>query len=190
MPTIAGELQTRTEDATACAGLSDFRCGDGRMGVEATVDEIIADYISGEDLSVTTRITREVASRAIVGIAGIKRRGIRLRHPRLEEDAYRDAALIEVLALNAPYRGGYVARDGQPLSQMILTDALRYIASLFEGRTPPVQAVISPENRPSRSMVEAQGFVMLEPPTMPDLLYVRPRDLPIADPARVIGKGD
>lgn len=179
MPTLAGELQTHTEDAASCVGLPDFRCGDGRLRAEAAVEEIIEEYRSGEDLSVVTRVTRELPSGAIVGIAGIKRRGLRLRHPRLQEDAYQDAALMEVVALNAPYRGRYETRAGQPLSQFILVDALNHVASFSDGGIPPVQAVISPENLPSQAMAEAQGFVMLDPPTMPDRLYVRPRNLKI-----------
>jgi len=178
MPTIAGELQTRTEDPTACDGLSDFRCGDGRLKAEAAVEDIVAEYRSGEDLSVITRVTREFPSGAIVGVAGIKRRGLRLRHPRLREDAYRDAALIEVVALSAPYRG-HATSNGQPLSQLVLTDALSHIASISDEGIPPIQAVISPENRPSIAMVETHSFVMLDPPTLPDRLYVRPRDLRI-----------
>lgn len=185
MPTIEGELRTQTEDPRNCPGLVDFRCGDGRLPAEAVVEEIILGYRTFENRSLSVRVTRE-DSGAIVGLAGIKKRGIRLRnYPFLQQDAYRDATLIEVLALNEPYRGGggWVNDQGVPVSQVVLMDALAFIDGLFEGPIRPVQAIIAPENRPSRDLVEYHGFSMAEPPTAKNLLYVRPRGLEIRDPS-------
>jgi hypothetical protein len=177
MPTIAGELETCTEDATNCDDLVDFSCGDGRLPAEQTVEKIVAAYRSGRQ-SATLRVTREMPCRTLVGLTAIEWKGPVLRNPRFPMDGYGDAAYIAVLTLSEQYRGGYRSKGGTPLSRVLLIDALHHIADRNGGAVPPVQAIIESANAPSRALFESLGF---EQPvvTSPDLLYVRPRGLPI-----------
>jgi hypothetical protein len=63
-----------------------------------------------------------------------------------------------------------------------MKDALDYIDSDTASEMPPVQAIIDPQNAPSRSLCEHFGFIQ---PIMtePDLWYVRPRGLPLEEPS-------
>lgn len=126
----------------------------------------------------TLRVTREMPQRALVGVTAIERPGLVLRHPSLNGNAFADAAYIAVLSLAEEYRGGYRSKDDEPLSHILMKDALRYIGAKTEGEIPPVQAIIDPQNVPSRSLCEHFGFI--QPiVTEPDLWYVRPRGLPL-----------
>lgn len=186
MPTIAGELQTSTEDATQCEGLADFSCGDGRLIAEGAVNRIVAGCRNGKLGESTLRVTRELPQGALVGLAAIEWPGLLFRHPSLDGDAYADAAYIVVLSLAEDYRGGYRTKDGEPLSHVLMGDALRHIASESDGEIPPVQAIIDPNNGPSRALADHFGFI--QPlVTKPDLWYVRPRGLPLEEPT---GKGN
>lgn len=182
MPTIAGELQTCTEDATECDDLVDFSCGDGRLSAEAAVERIVAGCRSGGLPGVTLRATREVPPGTLVGITAIEWPGLVLRHPDFPGDAYADAAYIAVLTLSEQYRGGYRTQDGEPLSHALMADALRSIALAVDGEIPPVQAIVDPLNAPSRALCAHFGFI--QPiVTEPDLWYVRPRGLPLGEPS-------
>jgi hypothetical protein len=181
MPTIAGELQTSTEDATGCDDLVDFSCGDGRLAAEGAVERIVAGCRAGKLPNVTFRVTREVPPGTLVGVAAIEWPGLVLRHPSLNGDAFADAAYIAVLSLNEAYRGGYQTNEGKPLSHVLMTDALRHIGLKADSQMPPVQAIIDPRNRPSLALCEHFGFIQpIE--TEPDLWYVRPRGLPLEGP--------
>jgi hypothetical protein len=181
MPTIAGKLQTSTEDAAECDELVDFSCGDGRLAAEGAVERIVAGCRAGKLQNVTFRVTREVPAGTLVGVTAIEWPGLVLRHPSLNGDAFADAAYIAVLSLSEAYRGGYRTKEGKPLSHVLMTDALRHIGSEIDGEMPPVQAIIDPQNRPSKALFEHFGFIQpIE--TEPDLWYVRPRGLPLEAP--------
>jgi hypothetical protein len=186
MPTIAGELQTSTEDATECEDLADFSCGDGRLSAEGAVNRIVTSCRNGKLPGVTLRVTREHPPGSLVGVAAVEWPGLVLRHPGLKGDAYADAAYIAVLSLTSAYRGSYRTKEGEPLSHILMGDALRHIASKSDGEIPPVQAIIDPGNGPSKALVEHFGFIqpLL---TEPDLWYVRPRGLPLEEPAEEKG---
>jgi len=112
----------------------------------------------------------------LVGIAAVEWPGLVLRHPSLNGDAFADAAYIAVLSLAEEYRGGYRTQADEPLSHALMKDALQYIETSAEGEMPPVQAIIDPQNSPSRRLCEAFGFT--QPIiTEPDLWFVRPRGL-------------
>jgi ribosomal protein S18 acetylase RimI-like enzyme len=180
MPEIAGELQTCTESTDECTELAEFSCGDGRHPAEAAVERIVADHCGNKRSDISLLVTREMPSKALVGLAIIHWKGLVLEHPSFDDDGYEDATYIAVLALSAQYRGGYTLPDGTPLSSILLREALRHIAEEAEGEIPPVQAVIEPSNGLSRALVESFGFVQpIE--TSPDLLYVRPRGLTVED---------
>lgn len=180
MPTIAGELQTCTEDATECGDLVNFSCGDGRLSAEAAVERIVAGCRSGKLPGATLRVTRETPQGMLVGITAIEWPGLVFRHPDFPGDAYVDAAYIVVLTLSEQYRGGYRTQGGEPLSHALMTDALRSIALAVDGEMPPVQAIVDPRNVPSRTLCEHFGFN--QPiQTEPDLWYVRPRGLPLEE---------
>jgi hypothetical protein len=182
MPTIAGELRTSTEDATQVEDLAEFSCGDGRLAAERTVENIVAAYHSGRQQA-TLRVTREVPDGALVGVVAIEWKGAVLRNPLFPVDAYSDAAYIAVLTLSGQYRGGYTTQDGASLSHALLLDALQHIADVNDGSMPPVQAIIEAANAPSRALFESFGFT--QPiVTSPDLLYIRPRALPIQEGSR------
>ena len=180
MPTIAGELHTSTEDATDCDDLAEFSCGDGRLAAEGAVERIVGNCRIGKLPDVTLRVTREMPQRALVGVTAIEWPGLVLRHPSLNRDAFADAAYIAVLSLAEEYRGGYRSKDDEPLSHVLMKDALQYIDSETDGAIPPVQAIIDPQNVPSRNLCERFGF-MQSIPTEPDLWYVRPRGLPLPE---------
>lgn len=190
MPSVVGELRTSTEDATQCEDLADFSCGDGRLTAEGAVNRIVASCRNGKLPDTALRVTREHPPGALVGLSAIEWPGLVLRHPELNGDAYADAAYIAVLSLAAAYRGGYETPAGEPLSHVLMKDALGHIASESGGEMPPVQAIIDPNNGPSRTLVEHFGFI--KPlPTEPDLWYVRPRGLPVEEPAeREEGDGE
>lgn len=177
MPTIAGELRTSTEDASECDELTGFSCGDGRLAAEATVERIVAAYCSGEQ-NATLRVTREMPEETLVGVVAIEWKGPVLRNPLFPVDAFGDAAYIAVLTLSEHYRGGYKTQESTPLGRALLLDALRHISEVTDGAIPPVQAIIEAANAPSRALFESFGF---KQPiiTSPDLLYIRPRGLPI-----------
>lgn len=176
MPTIAGELRTSTEDAEDCEGLDGFSCGDGRLVAEGAVERIISNCHNGKLSKATLRVTREMPQSTLVGIAAVEWPGLVLRHPSLNGDAFADAAYIAVLSLAEEYRGGYRTQTGEPLSHVLMKDALQHIESSAEGAMPPVQAIIDPQNPPSRHLCEAFGFI--QPlVTEPDLWFVRPRGL-------------
>jgi hypothetical protein len=182
MPTVAGELRTSTEDATQCEDLADFSCGDGRLTAEGAVNRIVASCQNGKLPGATLRVTREYPPGALVGLSAIEWPGLVLRHPELNGDAYADAAYIAVLSLTEAYRGSCQTPAGEPLSHVLMKDALAHIASESGGEMPPVQAIIDPSNDPSRVLVEHFGFT--KPlPTEPDLWYVRPRGLPLEEAA-------
>ena len=175
MPTIEGELQTYTEDATECVELDNFSCGDKRHSYEETVDKIVAKYHALAPPGVTLRVTRELPSRTLVGLSIISWKfGPKLRHRLIKEREYDDAAYVDVLALSDQYRGGFTCKDGTPVSDFLMTETLRYIEE-HEGEMPIVQVLIEPENDPSRHLCVRHGF---EQPfvTAPDLLYIRRRD--------------
>lgn len=178
MPEIAGELQTCTESTDECIELAEFSCGDGRHPAEAAVERIVADHCGNKRSDISLLVTREMPSKALVGLTIIHWKGLVLEHPSFDEDAYEDAVYIAVLALSAQYRGGYTLPDGTPLSSILLREALCHLAEGTENEIPPVQAVIEPSNGLSRALVESFGFVQpIE--TSPDLLYVRPRGLAV-----------
>jgi hypothetical protein len=177
MPAIAGELRTSTEDAAVCPGLADFSCGDGRIKAEKTVDGIVEDYANGLIASVTLRVTREYPSKRLVGVVGIEDGGVGYDHPLFQMEDWTDPVYLAVITLSASYRGSYVSRDGVPLSRVLMRDALEFLASREGGVVPSVQAVIAKENSPSRALAQFFGFEMI--PTAGDLLYVRPKGLPI-----------
>ncbi len=178
MPTIEGELQTRTEDAERCAELSHFSCGDGRLDAEGVVESIVAEHHAGEHPLATLRVTRLLPSGSLVGLTAIEWKGVHFEHPLFPMAAYRDAAYVAVIALSAQYRGGYTSCDGLSLSDVLLIDVLRHICLSRNGTMPPVQALIAPDNWPSRNLFARYGFV--QPiVTEPDLLYIRPRNLAV-----------
>lgn len=173
MPIIEGDLQTATETAQECTELASFSCGDKRYAYEATVERIVARHRDqGLHGNVTLRVTRELPSRALVGLSIISwKAGPILRHRLIPVDEYMDAAYVHVIALSKDYRGRYTCRDGTPLSDFIVMETLRHIEE-HEKNMPIVQALIEPDNDPSRDMCARHGF---EQPfvTAPDLLYVR-----------------
>lgn len=59
MPIIAGELQTDTENATDCADLATFSCGDKRHSYEDTVERIIARHHAGTHPYADNDLTRD-----------------------------------------------------------------------------------------------------------------------------------
>jgi hypothetical protein len=182
MPTVAGELRTSTEDATDCEDLAEFSCGDGRLAAEGAVNRIVAGCRNGKLPGATLRVTREHPPGALVGLSAIEWPGLVLRHPNLNGDAFADAAYIAVLSLAEAYRGSYETATGEPLSHVLMKDALGHIANKSGGEMPPVQAIIDPKNGPSRVLVEGFGFI--KPlPTEPDLWYVRPRGLSLEESA-------
>lgn len=177
MPTIAGDLQTCTEDCADCAAdLVAFSCGDGRNPAERAVEQIVSAYAQGAGKAVTLRVTREQPGNALVGLVALGKPGLVIDHPLLA-DAFKDAAYVSLLTLAAAYRGGYRTKDGRMLSQVLLADALTYVDAASEADEMPfVQAIIEPGNTPSRTLFESYGF---ESPieTKPDLWYVRPQGL-------------
>ncbi len=177
MPTVAGELRTSTEDAGDCAELASFACGDGRIEAEETVNAIVTGYATGAGSPSFLRVTREHPSGNLVGVVGVKDGGVGYDHQLFQMADWKDPVYIAVIALSAQYRGGFKAQDGSPLSHVLLRDALRFAASREAGTVPSMQAVIAPDNTPSRRLFEEHGFEMI--PTNPDLLYVRPRGLAI-----------
>jgi hypothetical protein len=182
MPTIAGELSTSTEDATECADLAEFSCGDGHLAAEGVVERIISACRTGEKEVVTFRVTREMPPGHLVGLAAIDWPGLVYRSPAFPRDAFEDAAYIAVISLAARYRGGYTTADGKPLSHVLLADALEHISADSESEEmPPVQAIIEPANVRSRALFEHFGFIQ-PVVTSPDLWYLRPRGLPLGEP--------
>lgn len=177
MPRVTGELQTCSENASESADLTRFSCGDGRSSAEATVNEIVASYATGLNSFATVRVTREMPSGALVGLVAIEDGGLGYDHPLFRMKDWKDPVYIAVLTLSATYRGGYLDKDGNPLSHTLLRNALQFIAAREGGPVPSAQAVIAPDNEPSRRLFEAFGFEMI--PTTPELLYVRPRGLAI-----------
>jgi hypothetical protein len=176
MPIIAGELQTDTENATDCADLANFSCGDKRHSYEDTVERIIARHHAGTHPYADTslRVTREMPAGTVVGLSIILwKYGPRIRHRWLPEDQYKDAAYIDVLTLSENYRGegGYKCQDGTPASDFVLAEALRHIEE-HEGKMPVVQGMVERDNDLSRDLLARHGF---EQPfvTPGDLLYVR-----------------
>ncbi|HEV7515779.1 MAG TPA: hypothetical protein VGR07_05725 [Thermoanaerobaculia bacterium] len=182
MPTIAGELRTSTEDPQECEDLVGFSCGDGRLAAEGAIERIVSSCRTGKLPDATLRVTREMPQGALVGVTAIEWPGLVLRNPLLNGDAFADAAYIAVLSLVEEYRGGYRTQEGEPLSHVLMKDALDYIDSDTASEMPPVQAIIDPQNAPSRSLCEHFGFIQ---PIMtePDLWYVRPRGLPLEEPS-------
>lgn len=177
MRPIAGELVTSTEEAADCTDLVDFSCGDGRIGAEETVDGIVEDYVNGLMTDVTVRVTREHPSGALVGLVGLEDGGVGYDHQLFRLDDWKDPVYLAVLTLSVAYRGSCTTKDGVPLSHALMADALSFLAAREGGEVPSVQAVIARDNRPSRALAERFGFEPI--PTLGDLLYVRPRGLPI-----------
>lgn len=177
MPVIAGELRTSTEGAADCSGLDEFSCGDGRIDAEETVEDIVGDYAGGLNSFVTLRVTRELPKGDLVGVAGIEDGGVGYDHPLFQMDDWKDPVYLAVLTLSAAYRGRFVTQDGTPLSHVLMRDALEFLSSQNGGVVPSVQAVIAQENAPSRILAQAFGFEMI--PTLGNLLYVRPKGLPL-----------
>jgi len=178
MPVIAGELGTSTEGADDCAELSAFTCGDGRIGAEQTVDEIVKGYTAAEGAALPTlRVTREHPSGSLVGLVAIKDGGVGYEHPLFQMPDWTDPIYIAVLTLSSAYRGGYRLQDGTPVSHVLLRDALSFTASKNGGEVPTLQAIIAPENGSSRILFQEHGFEMI--PTSPELLYIRPKGLAI-----------
>jgi hypothetical protein len=176
MPIIAGELQTDTENATECADLANFSCGDKRHSYEDTVERIIARHHAGTHphADASLRVTREMPAGTLVGLSIILWKfGPRIRHRWFPEDQYKDAAYIDVLALSEHYRGegGYECQDGTPVSDFVLAETLRHVEE-HEGRMPVVQGMVESDNELSRELLVRHGFE--QPFVMPgDLLYVR-----------------
>jgi hypothetical protein len=178
MPVIAGELRTSTESADDCAELPAFTCGDGRIGAEQTVDEIVQGYTVAEAAALPTlRVTREHPSGSLVGLVAIKDGGVGYEHPLFQMPDWTDPVYIAVLTLSSAYRGGYRLEDGTPVSYVLLRDAMSFAASQNAGEAPTLQAIIAPENESSRTLFQAHGFEMI--PTSPELLYIRPKGLAI-----------
>lgn len=173
MPLVEGDLQTSTETAQECTELAGFSCGDKRHAYEATVERIVARYrVQGLNGDLTLRVTREMPSRALVGLSIISwKAGPVFRHRLIREDEYREAAYVHVIALSEDYRGRYTCQDGTPLSDFVVMETLSHIEA-HEIDMPIVQALIEPDNDPSRDMCVRHGF---EQPfvTAPDLLYIR-----------------
>jgi len=180
MPIIEGTLQTDTEVAAECADLAAFSCGDGRLpAAEDDVNAIVAELHGGDYPDAVLRVTREMPVGTLVGIAAIEpRKGPIIDHPVIPEKDNEDAAYVVVLTLSGGYRGSYTCKDGRPLSEVLVLEALRYLVTENDGAIPPVQAVIARANTPSREMVERYGFVNpIE--TIGDRFYIRARNLPL-----------
>jgi hypothetical protein len=176
MPTISGELETAVEDPTTCAELVDFTCGDARRHAEDVVEQIIEQLRMGERPEATMLATREVRTGTLVGVSASEPNPILVESAQFPMSAYQDAIYLAVITLTEGRRGRYTSADGQPLSEVLLNEALCEIASAYSDEMPPVQAWVDPENAPSLDMAMAHGFeVQLEEPH--ELLLVRPRGL-------------
>ncbi len=125
----------------------------------------------------TVRVTREYPGAHLVGLVGLEDEGVGYDHQLFELEDWKDPVYLAVLTLSAPYRGSCVTTDGVPLSHVLMADALSFAAEREGGETPSMQAVIAKDNLPSRSLAVRFGFQPI--PTLGEILYVRPRGLPI-----------
>jgi hypothetical protein len=174
MPTISGELQTLVEDPRTCADLADFTCGDASSHVEDVVEAIVEQLRAGERPNATLLVTREMPERRLVGLSAIEWQPIPVLHPAFPSEAYSDAVYLAVLALSEPYRGRFTNGSGQPLSDVLLNEALAHIAAT-KGGVPPIQGFVDPTNTPCLELVRGYDFeVHIEWPN--ELMLVRQRD--------------
>jgi hypothetical protein len=183
MPPIEGDLETSSEVPKGCPGLGGFSCGNGSLpAAEEDVEGIIEDLHAGEWPDLVFRVTRERPSGAVVGVVAIElRKGPLVDHPAVPEEENSDAAYIVVVALSEVYRGRLTDKHGVSLSDVLLRDALEYVAA-GEDEVPPIQAAIAPANLPSKELFERFNFFDSNA-TVGALLYIRPRGLPIELPA-------
>jgi hypothetical protein len=189
MPTLAGDLVSRTEDATSCADLKSFRCGTGTIfpKAEKEVDDIIANACNlnvPERKNMIVRVTREVPPSAIVGVSGLEQGGIAFPHPKFTPHAYKDAAYVAVIGLSEHYRDDqdpFRTREGGRLGDVVLHDLLLHVKKTWRGGMPWVLALVDPDNESSRDLFERHDFRLFLEST-PDSLFRRPKNLKV--PAR------
>jgi hypothetical protein len=186
MPTLAGDLMSRTEDATCCADLRNFKCGPGTIfpKAETAIDDIVrlaCDLNATQRKNMIVRVTREQPPNSIVGLTGIERGPVAIQHPKFTPHAYKDAAYVAAIALSEHYRNHpdpFRAKDGGRLGDFIMLDALRYINKNWRGGMPWVLALVDLENGPSREMFERHDFELFLRLT-PDSLFRRRKNLKV-----------
>lgn len=187
MPVLLGDLIARTEDATRCAELKTFKCGPGTVAAkaEAEVDNLVAVCCTGEAPRQNTiiRVTREEPPGNIVGVTGLERGGLALEHPKYTPYAYKDAAYVAMIGLSERYRDHqdpYRSKDGGRLGDFLLHDLLLHVKKTWRGGMPWVQALVDPDNGPSRDLFERHGFELhLSLGPKSDALFRRPKNLKV-----------
>lgn len=186
MTTLAGDLVSRTEDATCCADLKGFKCGPGTLfpKAEKEVDGIVTlacDLNAPERKNMLVRVTREEPPGSIVGVTGLEHGPLNIQHPKYTPHAYKDAAYVATIGLSQHYRDDkdpFRTKDDGRLGDALMTDLLRYIKKTWRGGMPWVLALVDPDNPPSRELFERHDFELflrLEP----DSLFRRRKNLKV-----------
>jgi ribosomal protein S18 acetylase RimI-like enzyme len=187
MPTLAGALVSRTEDATCCDELKAFSCGPGTIfpKAEEEVDAIVrvaCDLNSPERKNMITRVTREEPPGSIVGITGLERGDMQFQHPRYAAP-YRDAAYVAVIGVSSEYRSGtdpYRTPLGGRLGDHLLNELLLYVKQSWRGGMPWVFTAVNPDNASSREMFERFDFeFMFRMAPEGDAMFRRPKNLKV-----------
>jgi len=184
MPILTGDLVARTEDATSCADLQNFKCGPGTVfpKAEKEVDDIIAACCaccSGRQNTVV-RVTREEPPGTIVGVTGLERGGLALQHPKYTPYAYKEAAYVAVIGLSESYRDDedpFRTKDDGRLGDFLLYDLLLHIKKTWRGGMPWVLSLVDPDNDSSRALFERHDFELyLRLGPKSDALFRRPKN--------------
>jgi ribosomal protein S18 acetylase RimI-like enzyme len=187
MPTLAGDLVCRTEDATSCKDLADFKCGPGTLSpkAEQEVNDIVAvacDLQAAERKNMILRVAREEPPGSVVGVVGLERGDMQFQHPQFTAP-YKDAAYVAVIGLSKHYRdpdNRFLTKDGHRLGDSLLHDVLLHVKKNWRGGMPWVFAAINPDNGPSRSLFERHGFeYMFRMAADGDAMFRRPKNLKV-----------
>jgi hypothetical protein len=187
MPALAGDLVTRTEDATCCTDLVGFKCGPGTLSpkAEREVNDILAvacDLNAPERKNMIVRVTREEPPGTIVGVAGLERGDMAFQHPKFTAP-YKDAAYVAVIGVSEHYRSKddpFRTKEGGRLGDFLLYDVLQHVKKNWRGGMPWVFAAINPDNAPSRVLFERHGFqFMFRLGPDGDAMFRRPKNLKV-----------
>ena len=187
MPILAGDLVSRTEDATRCADLTGFRCGPGTLSpkAEQEVKDMVTaacDLKSPERKNMIVRVTREEPPGSVVGIMGLERGDIQFQHPKFTAP-YKDTAYVAVIGLSEQYRDDadpFRTKEAGRLGDHLLRDALLYVKKTWSGGMPWMFAAVNPDNDPSRSLFERHGFeFMFRLAPTGDAMFRRPKNLKV-----------
>jgi ribosomal protein S18 acetylase RimI-like enzyme len=154
MSEITGDLDSFAVDPRLYAPLKRFSCGKGGSRAEREVNQMAREYAAGKRKCDGFRVTVERPAE-LAGIAAYQ--GVQI--PRIGSLVQ---AYISVIGVSEDFRGR--KKGSARLGDFVLMDVLGAIGVDSRwGPSPPVFALVDPNNEPSCALFRRHGFQVVIP---------------------------